>query len=126
MITPQHHGYDGEGNFNDEEASLTSKRTIEITGVNPEILQRLDQRAKAAGSTAEDYVRALIEQEYAQMEFTPAQTATLRQEVAYGGEQIQQGNYSRCNTVGEMMDDIEATLQQRLAGKQNGQTGQAQ
>jgi hypothetical protein len=45
--------------------------TIEITGVNPEILRRLDQRAKAAGSTAEDYVRALIEQEYAQMEFPP-------------------------------------------------------
>lgn len=95
--------------------------TIEITGVNPEILRRLDQRAKAAGSTAEDYVRALIEQEYAQMDFTPAQTETLRQEVAYGGEQIQQGNHSRYNTVGEMMDDIEATFEQRLASKQNGQ-----
>ena len=95
--------------------------TIEISGLNPEILRRLDQRAKAAGSTAEDYVRALIEQEYAQMEFTPAQTEMLRQEVAYGGEQIQQGNYSRYNSVGEMMDDIEATLQERLARKQSGQ-----
>jgi predicted DNA-binding protein len=96
--------------------------TIEITGVNPEILRRLDQRAKAAESTAEDYVRALIEQEYAQMEFTPAQTETLRQEVTNGGEQIQQGNYSRYNTVGEMMDGIEATFQERLARKQIGQT----
>ncbi len=96
--------------------------TIEITGVNPEILRRLDQRAKAAGSTAEDYMRALIEQEYAQMDFTPTQTETLRQEVACGGEQIQQGNYSSYSTVGEMMDDIEATFQERLARKQKGQT----
>lgn len=95
--------------------------SIEITGVNPEILRRLDQQAKAMGSTAEDFVRALIEQEYAQMDFTPQQIETLRQEVLYGGEQIRQGNYSRYDTASEMMDDIEATIQERLARKQNGQ-----
>lgn len=95
--------------------------TIKITGLNPEILRRLDQRAKAVGSTAEDYVRALIEQEYAQLDFTQQQLETLRQEVLQGGEQIRQGNCSRYDTVGEMLDEIENTIQERLARKQNGQ-----
>ena len=94
--------------------------TIEITGLKPEILRRLDQQAKAAGNTAEDFVRALIEQEYAQLDFTPQQFETLRQEVLYGGEQIRQGNCSRYDSVDEMMNEIEATIQERLAENRNG------
>ncbi|MBI1761988.1 MAG: hypothetical protein HYR56_11195 [Acidobacteria bacterium] len=89
--------------------------TLEITGLNPKILQALDQRAKAFGTTAEAYVRTLIEQDSAQFDFTPEQFETLRQEVLFGGEQIRQGHCSPYDTVDEMMDEIEATIQVRLA-----------
>jgi hypothetical protein len=91
--------------------------TLEVTGLNPKMLQALDQRAKACGTTAEAYVRTLIEQDSAQFDFTPEQFETLRQEVLAGGEQIRQGNCSRYDTVDEMMDEIEATIQTRLASQ---------
>ncbi len=89
--------------------------TLEVTGLNPKTLLALDQRAKAIGTTAEVYVRKLIEDDSAQFDFTTAQYETLRQEVLYGDEQIRLGNCSRYDTVDEMMDEIEATLQARLA-----------
>lgn len=94
--------------------------TIEITGLHPEILRKLDDQAKEAGYRPEDLVRMLIEQEYTQPQFAPEQLETLRQEVAAAGEQIRQGNYFSYDSVDEMMDEIEAGLQERLAKKQNG------
>jgi hypothetical protein len=73
--------------------------TIEITGLRPEILQTIDEKAKAAGSTAEDYVRTLIEQDYAQLDFTPEQIESIRQAALHGRDQIRQGNCSRYNTM---------------------------
>ncbi len=89
--------------------------TLEVTGINPKVLISLDQRAKAIGTTAEAYVRKLIEQDSAQFDFTPEQFEKLRQEVLAGGEQIRQGNCSRYDSVDEMMDEIEATIQARRA-----------
>ena len=87
--------------------------SLEITGLNPKVLQALDQRAKAIGTTAEDYVRNLIEQDSAQFDFTPEQFERLRQEVQAGGAQIRQGQCSKYETVDEMMNDLEATFHAR-------------
>ena len=94
--------------------------TIEITGLRPEILQNLDHRAKSSGSTAEAYIRTLIEQDYAQLDFSPQQIESIRQAALHGRDQIRQGNCSRYDTVDEMMDDIEATIEARRTTKQNG------
>jgi hypothetical protein len=92
--------------------------TIEITGLSQEILQTIDRKAREAGSTAEAYVRTLIEQEYALLSLSPLQLETLRQEVAAGRDQIQQGQCRTYDSADAMMDDIENELQQRLGRNQ--------
>ena len=47
------------------------------------------------GSTAEAYVRTLIEQDYAQLDFTPEQIESIRRAALRGREQIRQGQCSR-------------------------------
>jgi hypothetical protein len=97
--------------------------TIEITGLRPEILQNLELRAKSVGSTAEAYIRTLIEQDYAQLDFTPQQIESIRHAALHGRDQIRQGHCSRYDSVDEMMDDVEATIESRhAANKQNGLT----
>lgn len=93
---------------------------IEITGLSQEILQTIERRARDAGSTAEAYLRTLIEQEYALLKLSSPQIESLRQEVELGRDQIRQGQYRRYDSPDAMMDDIEAELRNRLASKPAG------
>lgn len=94
--------------------------TIEITGLSQEILQTIDRKARDAGSSAEAYLRTLIEQEYSQLTLSASQIETLRKEVELGRDQIRQGQYRRYDSADEMMDDIEAELASRLVGNRPG------
>ena len=94
--------------------------TIEITGLSPEMLQTLDRKAKDADTTAEEYLRTLIEQECAYLTFSPSQLETLRQEVQLGRDQIAQGRFRVYDSADAMMDDIEAQIAKRAAQGKNG------
>lgn len=94
--------------------------TIEITGLSQEILQTIDRKAREAGSSAEGYLRTLIEQEYAMLTLSLPQVETLRKEAKLGRDQIQQGQCRRYDSPDEMMDDIEAELRDRLASNHPG------
>lgn len=90
--------------------------TIEITGLSAEVLKSLDRKAKDAATTAEEYLRALIEQECLQPSFTPSQLETLRQEVQLGRDQITQGRFHVYESADALMDSIEAKLAQGSNG----------
>lgn len=94
--------------------------TIEITGLSQNILQTIDRKAREAGSTAEAYLRTLIEQEYALLTLSPLQIETLRREVELGRDQIEQGQCRRYDSADAMMDDIESELRNRIARNQSG------
>ena len=94
--------------------------TIEITGLSHEILRTIDHKAQEAGSTAEAYLRTLIEQEYAWLTLSPPQIETLRKEVELGRDQIQQGQFRRYDSAHAMMDDIEAELRNRITRNHSG------
>lgn len=94
--------------------------TIEITGLSQEILQMIDHKAREAGSTAEAYLRTLIEQEYSLLALSPPEIESLRNEVELGRDQIRQGQCRRYNSADEMMDDVEAELRNRLASHSTG------
>lgn len=94
--------------------------TIEITGLSQEILQTIERRARDAGSTAEAYLRTLIEQEYALLTLSSSQIESLRHDVEYGRDQIRQGQCHRYDSPDAMMDDVEAELRNRLAGNPPG------
>lgn len=93
---------------------------IEITGLSAEILLTIDRKAKEAGSTAEAYLRTLIEQEYALLNFPPSQVEPLRKEVELGRDQIQQGQCRQYDSADAMMDDLEAELRSRLSQNKAG------
>ena len=99
---------------------ISQTGTIEITGLSQEILQTIERRARDAGSTAEAYLRTLIEQEYALLTLSPPQIESLRHEIELGRDQIRQGQYRRYDSPDAMMDDLEAELRNRLASKPAG------
>ena len=87
--------------------------SIEITGLSAEILSNIEQRAHAAGTTAEDYLRTWIEQEYQPLTFSAGQLAEFRQAAQRGLDQIAQGQSRTYHTADELFDEIEATLADR-------------
>ena len=87
--------------------------SIEITGVSLDALNSIEQRAKAVGSTAEAYLRTLIEQECASLNFTPEELDEYRQAALRSQEQIAQGHYRVYANGDELMDDIEAEVKKR-------------
>ncbi len=99
---------------------ISQTGTIEITGLSQEILQTIERRARDAGSTAEAYLRTLIEQEYALLTLSSPQIETLRHEIELGRDQIRQGQYRLYDSPDAMMDDIEAELRSRLASNPAG------
>jgi hypothetical protein len=96
--------------------------TIELTGLNPEVLRNIDHQARAMGLTAESFLVTWLEQEYAAPTFTPAELAELREAALRGREQIAQGNFRRYANADEMMDDIQAEVAKRRAARKNGAT----
>lgn len=94
--------------------------TIEITGLSAEILLAIDHRATAAGHTTEECLRTMIEQQYAELKFTPEETELLREKLQTARAQIDQGNFKAYPSVNAMMDDIEAKLEQRARQRKNG------
>ena len=93
--------------------------TIEITGLSPEILKAIDEKAREAGTTAEGYLRTWIEQEYAQLLFSPQQVEELRKKIQAGRDQITQGQFYQYASADEMMDDLEAEIEKRTANGKN-------
>ena len=94
--------------------------SIEITGLSLEVLSNIEQRAKAAGTTAEGYLRTWIEQEYTSLAFSAKQLEELRQAALRGREQIAQGQCRTYSTADEMLDDIEAEVSKRAAQEKTG------
>ena len=94
--------------------------TIEITGLSVELLQAIDQRATAAGHTAEEYLRTLIEQQHAQLNFSSEEVEVLRKDLQAARDQIDQGKFYAYPTVDAMMDDIEAEIEKRSKQRKNG------
>ena len=94
--------------------------TIEITGLSAEILLAIDQRATAAGHTTEEYLRTMIEQQHAELNFSAEETELLRKKLQAARAQMDQGNYKAYPSVDAMMDDIEAKIEQRAQQKKNG------
>lgn len=87
--------------------------SIEITGLSAEILSQIEQRARAAGTTAEDYLRTWIEQEYQPLLFSAEQLAEFRQAAQRGLDQIAQGHTRTYSTADALFDELEATLADR-------------
>ncbi len=96
--------------------------SIEITGLSPELLRTIDQRAREAGHTAEEFLRTWIEQAYTELSLSPPQIETLRKEVQLGRDQLAQGQFRTYASADEMMDDIEAEIARRAAQRKNGNT----
>ncbi len=94
--------------------------TIEITGLSAEILLAIDQRATAAGHTTDEYLRTMVEQQYAELNFSAEETELLRKKLQAVRAQMDQGNYQAYPSVDAMMDDIEAKIAQRAQQRQNG------
>jgi hypothetical protein len=94
--------------------------SIEITGLSLEVLSNIEQRAKAAGTTAENYLRTWIEQEYTLLDFSAEQLEELRQAALRGREQIEQGQYRTYTTADEMLDDLEAEVRNRTLQRKTG------
>ena len=89
--------------------------SIEITGVSLDALNNIEQKARSIGSTAEAYLRTLIEQESTSLDFTPEELDEYRQAALQSREQFAQGNYRVYATGDELMDDIEARVKERRA-----------
>ena len=93
--------------------------TIELSGLTPEVLLNIDERARAVGMSAEGFLCTWIEQEYTKLTFTPEEAQELREAALHGREQIAQGKYRRYANADEMMADIEAEVAKRRAAKNN-------
>ena len=94
--------------------------TIAITGLSAEVLRTIDQRATATGHTKEEYLRAIIEEEHAPLDFSPAQLEVLRKEVQFGLDQLAQGKFRTYESADALMDDVEAEIARQLAQERNG------
>ena len=94
--------------------------SIEITGLSLEVLSNIEQLAKAAGTTAEGYLRTWIEQEYTPLVFSAEQLDELRQAALRGREQIAQGQCRTYATADEWLDDIETEVSKRAAQQKTG------
>lgn len=93
--------------------------SIEITGLNPEVLKIIDEKAREAGTTAEGYLRTWIEQEYTQLLFSPQQIDELRKKIQAGRDQITQGQFYQYASADEMMNDVEAEIERRTANRKS-------
>ena len=98
----------------------TQTGSIEITGLSLEVLSNIEQKASAAGTTAESYLRTWIEQEYSALLMPNEQPEDLRQAALRGREQIAQGQCRTYATADELMDDIEAEVSRRAAQRKAG------
>jgi hypothetical protein len=96
--------------------------TIELTGLSSEVLLNLDQRARAAGVSVENFLCTWIEQEYTKLIFTPEEIEELRAAAQRGRDQIAQGQCRRYANADELMDDIEAEVAKRRAARKSGTT----
>jgi hypothetical protein len=88
--------------------------TITITGLNPDLLRKIHERAMTVGYTAEEYLREFIEQQHTWIHFTPEETEELRKQLQAGLDDIAQGRCRTYPSADALMDDIEAKIEQRL------------
>ncbi len=59
--------------------------TIQITGLPPSVIEAVENRAKEIGTTAEDYVRYLIEEDLASTLSTRVLFAPVREQIRESG-----------------------------------------
>ena len=88
--------------------------TITITGLNPDLLLKIHERASTVGYTAEEYLREFIEQQHTWIQFTPEETEDLRKQLQAGLNDIAQGRCRTYPSADALMDDIEAEAERRL------------
>ena len=96
--------------------------TIELSGLAPEVLLNIEEQARIAGMTAENFLCTWVEQRFTPLDFTPQELEELREAALRSREQIARGQFRVYANGDELMDDIEAEVAKRRAARENNKT----